>query len=160
MNEVSNFSHIGITVSNIDKAVNFYSDVFGWEVIKEPQKSVEDNTTIRLNDVFGKGWESFQVAHLLTPDGIGIEIFEFSEESKENEEFDYARLGVFHFCIQNPDPEKLLKKIVEYGGKQRMPIRKHYPDEKSYRMVFCEDPFGNVFEIYSHSYELINAGKS
>ena len=30
----------------------------------------------------------------------------------------------------------------------------YYPGEKPYRMVYCEDPFGNILEIYSHSYEL------
>ena len=35
-----------------------------------------------------------------------------------------------------------------------MPIREYYPDEKPYKMVYVEDPFGVVFEIYSHSYEL------
>jgi len=35
-----------------------------------------------------------------------------------------------------------------------MRVREYYPDEKPYRMVYVEDPFGIVFEIYSHSYEL------
>ena len=33
-------------------------------------------------------------------------------------------------------------------------IIEQYPDDKPYRMVYCEDPFGNIIEIYSHSYEL------
>ena len=40
------------------------------------------------------------------------------------------------------------------GGKQRMPIREYYPGEKPYRMCYVEDPFGLIFEVYSHSYEL------
>ncbi len=40
------------------------------------------------------------------------------------------------------------------GGKQRMPVRHYFPGEKPYRMVYVEDPFGIVFELYSHSYEL------
>lgn len=43
--------------------------------------------------------------------------------------------------------------LREIGGKRRMekPCY-YYPGEKPYRM---EDPFGNIVEIYSHSYELI-----
>ncbi|MET4653491.1 hypothetical protein ABIC15_000206 [Exiguobacterium sp. PvP048] len=48
----------------------------------------------------------------------------------------------------------MVEKIVAHGGKQRMPIREYYPGEKPYRMVYCEDPFGNLVELYSHSYEL------
>jgi hypothetical protein len=33
-------------------------------------------------------------------------------------------------------------------------VRKYYLGDKPYRMVYMEDPFGNVFELYSHSYEL------
>jgi hypothetical protein len=47
-----------------------------------------------------------------------------------------------------------VEKIVAHGGKQRMPIREYYPGDKPYRMVYVEDPFGLIFEVYSHSYEL------
>lgn len=50
---------------------------------------------------------------------------------------------------------RLAAKIVAAGGKQRMPVREYFPGEKPYRMVYMEDPFGNILEIYSHSYELI-----
>jgi catechol 2,3-dioxygenase-like lactoylglutathione lyase family enzyme len=40
------------------------------------------------------------------------------------------------------------------GQKKRMPIREYYPNEKPFKMVYVEDPFGIVFEIYTHSYEL------
>ena len=48
----------------------------------------------------------------------------------------------------------MVKKIVDHGGKQRMPIREYYPAEKPYKLVYGEDPFGLIFEVYSHSYEL------
>jgi len=68
--------------------------------------------------------------------------------------FEYWKTGVFHFCVQDPDVEGLAEKIVAAGGKQRMPVREYFPGEKPYRMVYMEDPFGNILEIYSHSYEL------
>ena len=39
------FSHIGITVPDIEKAVTFYSEVMGWYVIMKPskvQKEIDD----------------------------------------------------------------------------------------------------------------------
>ena len=62
--------------------------------------------------------------------------------------------GLFHFCIQDPEIETLVAEIVTAGGKQRMPIREYYPEDKPFRMCYVEDPFGVVFEIYTHSYEL------
>ncbi len=104
-------------------------------------------------DVFGTGWDSFRIAHLSNGDKIGIELFEF-RNNKSPDEFKYWRTGPFRFCVQDPDIEELVAQIVARGGKQRMPIRAYYPDEKRFKMVYVEDPFGIVFEIYTHSYEL------
>ncbi|MEP2722792.1 VOC family protein, partial [Roseibium sp.] len=104
--------------------------------------------------VFGEGWRSLRIAHMSTSDRIGVEIFEFKGNREPTDNLDYRTTGLFHFCIQDPDVEGLTRKIVAAGGKQRMPVREYFPDEKPYRMVYVEDPFGIVFEIYSHGYEL------
>lgn len=151
------FSHIGITVPNIQKAVEFYSEVMGWYVIMAPSKVKKERDTAigqMCLDVFGEDWEEFEIAHMSTSDGIGIELFSFPNGKKEVPKFNPFNTGLFHFCVQDPNIENLTKKIVEYGGKQRMPIREYYPGEKPYKMVYVEDPFGIVFEIYTHSYEL------
>lgn len=152
------FSHIGITVPDLDKAVNFYETVLGFYVIMRPTEILEDPNTaigIMCQDVFGVGYKKFRIAHMSTSDKIGIELFEFPQtKNLPAPEFNPFRTGLFHFCVQDPDVEGLVAKIVKAGGKQRMPVRYYYPNEKPYRMVYCEDPFGNVFEIYSHSYEL------
>lgn len=155
----SSFSHLGITVPDLEAAIIFYTNVFGCKKINE-NKIVNDGisspTLERLKKVFKEKWDYVKVAHLLTIDNIGIELFEFSIVEPPKNNFDYFKTGVSHFCIENSNPEELIKKIIKYGGKQRTSILKHKPDTKPYRMVFCEDPFGNVFEIYSHSYHLIN----
>ena len=150
------FSHVGLSVPNLEKAVEFYTNIMGWYVIMPPTTIHSDDSAIGVmcDDVFGKGWGSFRIAHMSTADGIGVEMFEFKQNYKPDENLDYNRTGTFHFCIQDPDVEGLVEKIVAAGGKQRMPIRYYYPGEKPYRMVYVEDPFGIVFEIYSHSYEL------
>ena len=151
------FSHIGITVPDLDKAVEFYTSVMGFYVLMQPTVVEEENETAigqMCIDVFGEGWGTFRIAHLSTSDGIGIELFEFKESKEQKPSFEPFKTGLFHFSVQDPDVEGLVAKIVEQGGKQRMPIREYYPGERPYRMCYVEDPFGVVFEIYSHSYEL------
>ncbi len=102
--------------------------------------------------------KKFKIAHLSTGDRIGVELFEFvNQEQPEN--FEYWKTGVFHFCVQDPNLEELVEKIVAAGGKKRMEKpRYYYPNEKPYRIaIYMEDPFGNILEIYSHSYELTYA---
>ena len=151
------FSHIGLTVPDVEAAVQFYTDVMGFYVLMEPTVIKEENETAigqMCIDVFGEGWGSFKIAHLSTGDKIGFELFEFKESKDLKPTFEPFKTGLFHFSVQDPDVEGLVKKIVAAGGKQRMPVRAYYPGDKPYRMCYVEDPFGIVFEIYSHSYEL------
>ncbi|MFQ3207129.1 MAG: lactoylglutathione lyase family protein [Glaciecola sp.] len=152
------FSHIGISVPDVEKAVEFYTKVMGWYTIMEPTLIIEDDSPIgeMCTEVFGEKWEKFKIAHLSTGDRIGVEIFEFKNQEKPEDNFEYWKTGIFHFCVQDPDVEGLAERIVEAGGKKRMQApRYYYPGEKPYRMIYMEDPFGNILEIYSHSYELI-----
>lgn len=150
------FSHIGISVPNLEKAVKFYKDVFGWYELMPPSPVEKDESAIGImcSDVFGEDWSNFKIAHLSTGDKIGVELFEFPNNEAGDGELKYWKTGLFHFCIQDPDIEGCIERIIAHGGKQRMPIREYYPGEKPYRMCYVEDPFGNIFEIYSHSYEL------
>ncbi len=40
------FSHIGISVPDLEAAVNFYTEVLGWYLIMEPTDVVEDDSPI------------------------------------------------------------------------------------------------------------------
>jgi len=151
------FSHIGITVPDLERAVEFYSMAFDCYVIMGPTKVSQDDSAIgqMCDDVFGTGWGSFRIAHLSTGDGIGIELFEFPKTRPEERPFEYWRPGIFHICLQDQHLEERVKLIESLGGRQRMSqVRYYYPGEKPYRMIYCEDPFGNIIELYSHSYEL------
>jgi hypothetical protein len=100
-------------------------------------------------DVFGEEWEEFEIAHMSTADGIGIELFSFPHGIKEAQEFNPFNTGLFHFCVQDPNIEALTKKIVYHGGKQRMPIREYYPNENPYKIVYVQDPLGIVFSKFT-----------
>ncbi len=55
------FSHIGLSVPDLDKAVNFYKEVMGWYIMMEPSEVKEDDSVIGImcKDVFGTGWGQF-----------------------------------------------------------------------------------------------------
>ncbi len=151
------FSHIGITVPDLEKAIEFYTGVMGWYLLMGPEVIKEEKETAigqMCIDVFGTGWKEFKIAHISTSDKVGIELFQFPAKPASGGGFEPFKTGIFHFCVQDPDIEGLAEKIVEAGGRQRMPIREYFPGEKPFKMVYMEDPFGNIIEIYSHSYEL------
>ena len=90
------FSHIGISVPDLDAAVKFYTQVLGWYLIMEPTEIVEDDSPIgeMCTDVFGANWESFKIAHLSTGDRIGVELFQFQNQHPS----DHRLHGSFHLC--------------------------------------------------------------
>ncbi|NKX42392.1 glyoxalase, partial [Rhodobacteraceae bacterium R_SAG2] len=59
------FSHIGLSVPDLDAAIRFYRDVLGFYVIMDATEVVEDDSEIgrMCTDVFGKGWGSLRIAH-------------------------------------------------------------------------------------------------
>ncbi|WP_028111063.1 VOC family protein [Ferrimonas futtsuensis] len=149
-------NHIGIMVGEMNKAVEFYTKALGLEVVMDNTPVIEERDTAigrMCIAVFGEGFEGFNIAHLLTKDGIGVELFEMKNR-EEQHEVNFSRIGIFHFCLETDDFEGVIERTLEFGGKVHMDIMRYHPedDSKPYKMVYLEDPFGNLFELYSHSY--------
>ena len=153
-----NMSHIGISVSDIDKAIEFYKEVFGWYHIAGPFpiKRSGNSTSDFCDTVFGTEWTNFKLAHMSTGDRIGIELFEFEGNYPAKDILEYKRNGLFHFGITVPDVDDFIKNLEAHGGKKHSAVNKRETNGKTYIAVYVKDPFDNVFEIYSHSYEIMN----
>jgi catechol-2,3-dioxygenase len=107
---------------------------------------------------FGLQFKKLRLLWLSSNNNIGFEIFQFInpksvEDSKQSE---YRSSGMIHISITEPNVEDLVKKVTETGGKKVSKIWE-LNQEKNHRLVFYEDPFGNIIETYSHSYEQIHA---
>lgn len=156
------FSHIGLTVPDLDAATRWYVDVLGWELLMGPIDVSTDNpkTAGQLRDVFGADRVSFRQAHLHVREGVAVELFEFSEPERTDgtAEFDYWNPGLFHICVVEPNIEELAARIASAGGLQRTTVRAIFPDEP-YRFCYCEDPFGNIIEIATHPHAAAFGGR-
>ncbi|MGL5359950.1 MAG: VOC family protein [Shewanella sp.] len=149
-------NHVGIMVADMDKAVEFYTKALGLKVVMGNTQVIEERQSAigrMCIAVFGEGFEGFNIAHLITADGIGVELFEMKTHQPRHI-VDFTRLGIFHFCLQTDDFEGVIARTQQFGGKVRMDIMRYHPedDSKQAKMVYLEDPFGNLFELYSHSY--------
>lgn len=150
-------NHIGIMVGDMTQAVEFYTKVLGLRIVMNNTKVIEERKSAigkMCIAVFGQGFKCFNIAHLVTTDGIGVELFEMKNRD-ERHDLNFSRLGIFHFCLQTDDFETVMQKTEELGGKVRMDVMRYHPDDddKPAKMVYLEDPFGNLFELYSHTYE-------
>lgn len=152
-------NHVAVSVPDLNRAVKWYKEVLGFTVIKEPIEFVADDSLkgLAIKDIHGPSLKKMRVVFLSSANQVGFEIFEYIEpkaERRMEDNFEYWKSGFTHICITDPDIEGLCKKISETGGTQRTKVWEIVP-EKGYRIAFCEDPFGNIIEIFSHSYEQI-----
>ncbi|PZD73328.1 hypothetical protein C1752_02388 [Acaryochloris thomasi RCC1774] len=150
-------NHIGLTVPDLDAAIAWYQDILGYRLILGPLEIVPDDTHFGqlAKDLLGDRLRRGRFAHLATGNQVGLELFEFDdpEAGPHPEGMEYWKNGYFHICITDPDIEDIVQHVVTHGGKQRTKIWEIFPDSERY-LAYVEDPWGNVIEVYSHSYEL------
>jgi catechol 2,3-dioxygenase-like lactoylglutathione lyase family enzyme len=149
-------THIGVTVTDMDKAVTWYGEILGFRLLAGPIDLVGDDSHFGLlaRDIFGEHFRSGKLAQLTGGNGVCIELFSFSDppgEMRENT-FEYWKSGIVHFTVIDPEVETLVERIVATGGRMRSKIWTMFPG-KPYKICYCEDPFGNIVEVYSHSTE-------
>jgi catechol 2,3-dioxygenase-like lactoylglutathione lyase family enzyme len=146
-------NHIAFSVSDLDQAMEWYKEVLGFTVVKEPVEFVVDDSLRgkAAKDMHGPSLKKMRTVLLSSANQVGFEIFEYVDPKTERrmDNFEYWKSGFFHICIIDFNIEQLCKKISETGGKQRSKIWEIVPD-KGYKMALCEDPFGNIIQIITH----------
>ena len=93
---------------------------------------------------------SFRQAHLTGANGVALELFEFDGEGRPP--------GLFHVCVIAPDLRDAAERIATSGGRRRSRIWEIFRGEPCLA-CYCEDPFGNIVELYSHSHERTYANR-
>lgn len=150
------FNHLGISVSDINKAIDFYKEVFGWYHLAGPWPIKRESPKTDFTDtIYGTDWTAFKLAHMSTGNGIGIELLEFEGNYPPKSKLEMKRLGLFHFGVLVPDLKEFVKKIEANGGKRHSDFSAREVNGKTREIVFVEDPFGNIIEIYNYSYEIM-----
>jgi len=156
------FNHVGVSVTDIDAAIAWYEKVFGFTLIVPPVEVRRDGSHFGelVADICGPRFGAEKIAHMVTGDGVGFELFEFLEPKAERREdtMEYWKNGFFHIAITDPDVDVKVAEITENGGRQRSKVWELFPGE-AIKVCYCEDPFGNVLEIISHRYEQIMANR-
>jgi catechol 2,3-dioxygenase-like lactoylglutathione lyase family enzyme len=155
-NHPRTMNHVGLVVPDLDKAVDWYQTVLGFQVLMVPYEvTLTDSYGSRmLKDFFGPELKKLRLVHMAAGNGVGLEIFEFIDPRVRlpEKEFDFTRAGFYHICVTDPEIESLTKRILDHGGKQLSKIWEIHRGT-GLKAVYCQDPFGNVIEIFSHPYE-------
>lgn len=156
-------NHIAISCTDIEELIKWYTNVLGFEIIGDIQhcSRAEDLTPFETIFVsYSPLLQELKFAILTTGNGVCIECFQFIDPPPRprEEEFEYTRAGVFHICVTDRNPEILVKKILDEGGRtlggwidySRFGLEGH-------NGIYTQDPWGNVVEIMSLSLERVSS---
>ncbi len=137
---VQSFSHVGITVSDFNKFVQLY-----WEVFGCPLVGVADTPPDRVRSFFGvnDAMPRCRIGWVRVPGGAILEIFEFQPQLAP-EAGPWNRVGQTHFSFNVRDTQKwydyLTRKGVEcLGAPERSP--------RGHTFFFARDFDGNLIEM-------------
>jgi catechol 2,3-dioxygenase-like lactoylglutathione lyase family enzyme len=133
-------AHAGLAVPDLARAVEWYGRALGCAVVHGPVTVPGDSGQAR--DVLGEGVGDFRQAHVRTPGGLVLELFEFAAPAR------YA--GLFHLCLVAPDIEARAAAVVAAGGRRTSRIWPHRPGAES-GLCYCADPFGTIVELSTHA---------
>ena len=103
-------AHVGVTVTDLDAAVQWYGEVLGLDPIGPAVevRANEGHGGAVAADVFGPRFGRFRQAHLATANGASLELFEFDEPAA----------AIPHFCLAAPEIEELAQRIAARGGRR------------------------------------------
>ena len=135
------WSHIGITVSDFNKAVKFYSEVFGCPLV-----GVSDAPPDRVRAFFGVDGPApaCKIGWVRAPGGGILEIFSFEPKLPPEAKIPWNRTGLTHYSFNVRNCQKwydyLQSKGVECVSKPEQSPRGHW-------FFFAKDMDGNLIEM-------------
>jgi catechol 2,3-dioxygenase-like lactoylglutathione lyase family enzyme len=142
---VRSFSHVGITVSNFNRFVQFYADVFGCRLV-----GVADTPPARVRAFFGVAGEQprCKIGWVRVPGGAILEIFEFQPQLAAAA-IPWNRVGLTHFSFNVRNTQRwydyLVSKGVECLSRPEQSPRGHW-------FFFARDLDGNLIEMIDLGY--------
>ncbi len=136
--------HIGMTVSNLEKTIDFYTKYLEFrqegEIGVFPEEFIASHETLYH---LPKGSYA-RFCFLQARDGVEIELFEF-HPAEGAEMPAWSRPGFHHICLKVEDIQQTYQQLREAGVSFFFaPENRALPEE---HWVFLQDPDGNLIEL-------------
>ena len=133
------FAHPGLVVPNLEKAIEFYSKMFGFKVLSYENWSDNEayDQAIGVKNSAANGV-------LLSGHNCHLEIFEYSSPEQTistPDNFLSHETGIRHIAFYVDDPQKELERMISLGGSALGSL----PEGGG--AVYGRDPFGNIIEL-------------
>ena len=139
------FSHCGITVSDINKAVQFY-----WDVFRCPLVGVADTPPDRVRSFFHVDGEQprCKIGWIRVPGGAVLEIFEFQPDQQAIA-IPWNRIGLTHISFNVRNTQKWYEYLVSKGVEC---VSQPERSPRGHTFFFAKDFDGNLIELMDLGY--------
>lgn len=142
---IQGFSHIGVCVTDLDRSIRFYTEVFGFVVLY--QLDFENNEVAATMEQNG----TFRSAMLIRDD-IRVELLQWVDVAiiGSGERKPMNELGFTHLSFRVDDVDGLTEAIVAAGGhflESTRTVLGDVEDPTSGRFIYLTDPDGTRIEL-------------
>jgi catechol 2,3-dioxygenase-like lactoylglutathione lyase family enzyme len=143
--KVRSFSHTGITVSDFNRAVRFY-----WEIFGCPLVGVADTPSERVRSFFGVAGEapSCRIGWIRVPGGATIEIFEFQPQHPPID-VPWHRVGLTHISFNVRGLDRWHTYLSDHGVEC---LTRPERSPRGHSFFFVKDFDGNLIELIDLGY--------
>jgi catechol 2,3-dioxygenase-like lactoylglutathione lyase family enzyme len=139
---ITHIRHTGIVIDNLDDALDFYSGVLEFKVVKKMEEKGQFIETI-----LGLKGVVLTTVKMSAPDGNQIELLYFKTHKRQGNSIERAIYagGISHIALTVDDLESDYARILNSGVTFISPPQTN--PEGTAKVAFCRDPFGNILEL-------------
>jgi glyoxylase I family protein len=143
--KVRSFSHVGITVSDFNRAVKFYWDVFGCPLV-----GVADTPSDRVRSFFKVPHDApaCRIGWIRAPGGGVLEIFEFQPQQPPIP-VPWNRVGLTHISFNVRNLQRWYDDLVSKGVEC---VSRPERSPRGHSFFFVKDFDGNLIELMDLGY--------
>lgn len=140
------FAHVGITVSDMDRALRFYRDLLGLKVVGDVTYAGDE--TAKLTQEKGATLRAVYLRSQEDKKGAPIELLHFVEPAGEGKPYDrLTNPGITEVAFWVKDIEKTYTELRERGVKFYSPPQLFDLDGYKVKAVYFRDPDGTTLEL-------------
>lgn len=135
------FHHIGISVTNLEKSIDFYRDMLKMDLQVPPFDLGGENVEQVM------GLQNVKVRQCIMSKGnLMLEVFEFAspDSAPQDPNYSVANRGISHFGVAIDDIDGAYEHMVAHGVHFHSPVQTF---QHGIKATYGRDPDGNVFEL-------------
>ena len=140
---ISGIQQIGIGVSNVHQAWQWYRQAFGMDV---PIFEDETEANLMLPYTGGKGWKRHAILAVNLQGGGGFEIWQYTGRKPEPAKFEIT-LGDYGIYAAKIKSKNVRKTYEAFQAKGYDLVSEVVKGPEGQEHFFMKDPFGNLFQV-------------